>query len=367
MTKAMRYQLITPIDITGLTYQELKKLDNTRINSFIVVTGDKDSWYLGSYSITLKFKGRKHYPEIQKRGVTYKNRKWYGTDPKDFETDVLYLFKYFNIDWASNLYDKSGSMVRYIIRSKSILYRIINGSITSDEGFYKAVAKYYFRIKMSWKVLRDYFKANIGIGIPSLYDIKDFTTNCELFIEEFISSDDNKRAIMRDVLGMAIIEDSLVNPKWSYKRLTQEHAKQIMRANRFEAEKLSDESIYSHEALEELNMLGINVLNSERNTFFKAQDFGNCVYRCYWNAISKYDYIAFICEIEGHDVMVGVKTNDNDLVIDQAFMRYNAVLSDSQRSEVDALFEVIKPKLRTLHDDFLFNKEDVTAFNWHLL
>ena len=264
------------------------------------------------------------WKSLGEESMTFKNGKFYGT----FSLDLLYkALKVFKIDWP-----KSSTWISGLLsRNKTLWAMILKGKITNPEQLAKKYSKMYFKGAYSYKALKTYFEDYKSIG--SLWDIYYYTTNPSLWVEKFSTlrwENDHQYEehlnLAVDILHYAKMENSKVNPTWSYTRMNSEHQKQIERDNLSLINTYSDEKIATPFERE-----GLHLILDEREAFVEGTMMHNCVHSCYWNKIANGNYLIAKGVVNGVKIDVGISlgySDDGDaLHLNQVHSIYNGIVS----------------------------------------
>lgn len=264
------------------------------------------------------------WKSLGEESMTFKNGKFYGT----FSQRVLNIaLKAFNIDWPMS----SNWIIRLLARNKTLWAMILKGKITNPEQLAKKYSKLYFKGVYSYKALKVYFESYSSIG--SLWDIYYYTSNPNLWIEKYCAlkwENDHQYEehlnLAVDVLHYAKMENSKVNPTWSYARMASEHQKQIERDNLSLINTYSDEKIATP-----FERAGLQLILDERDAFTEGTVMHNCVHSCYWNRIANGNYLIAKGVVDGVKIDVGISIGYSDngdvLRLNQVHSIYNGIVS----------------------------------------
>lgn len=314
-------------NIEGMSYTQLRKHTHRPIEAHVTVVVDDEHIYIGQFRTDIVFVGRKHFAKsCTEFNCTYKikQRKWYGNDPMSMNVGLLRsVLETLHIDWALNMIIND-PVTSSFVRRKVILADILRGKIISEEGFYKAILKRVYRVKLPVKSIKQYVLHGGDVRAP-LHDIMDFTTNPDIYIDIMVNSENHEvRRLLADSLLYAADEDKKINPKWSQKRLQEEHQQQIYRAEQYEIDSKDSRRIYDDDIVDALKRWGVYLIDSEKEAFAYGLSFSNCVHRCYWDKIKYYKYMAFVTTINDETVMVGLNMSKEGLSVNQIYKPYNA-------------------------------------------
>lgn len=266
---------------------------------------------------------RQFYKKVIEISLTFKNGKFFGNFTDELLIAIVQVFK---LDWTEE------NWVRRLLAHNKILWaQIIQGKITNPEQLAKKYSKLYFKGVYSYKALKTYFEDCKGIG--SLWDIYYYTTNPSLWVEKFSTlrwENDHQYEehlnLAVDILHYAKMENSKVNPTWSYSRMASEHQKQIERDNLDQVNMYSDEKIATP-----FERDGLHLILDERDAFIEGTVMHNCVHSCYWNRIANGNYLIAKGVVNGVKIDVGISigySDDGDtLRLNQVHSIYNGNVS----------------------------------------
>ena len=227
----------------------------------------------------------------------------------------------------------------YRITNATILKAILTSEVYSEESLYKFIAKKIIREDIPWRLLKEYNNAYVDI---SIYDLKDITTNVpeamRTIMETHKSSDWGLRSLYHDVFKSAIMLGEKINPKWSIKRLQEEHKRQIREITLAEID--AKDNIDLYEGYEYPYCKHITMLRTERDVFMEASEMHHCIYSNYWSRIKDYRYMAFSINLSGERATMGVAVdNYGQLYLDQIQGPYNRRVSQILQGICEAYIE----------------------------
>lgn len=261
----------------------------------------------------------------------------------------------------------------YLITNATILKAILTSEVYSEESLYKFIAKKIIREDIPWKLLKEYNHMHTGI---SIYDLKDITTNIpeamRTLIETYKSSDWGLRSLYQDVFKSAIMLGEKINPKWSIKRLREEHKRQIREIALADIEAKGDIDIY--EGYKYPYTKSITMLRTERDVFIEASEMHHCLHSNYWFRIQDYRYMAFSITYNGERATMGVYLDAyGDLRIDQIQGPYNSSVSlaiqcicETYIEEYKQVFiDIIKHKSKRKFRPFQIEEPQHVEFDWN--
>jgi len=295
--------------------------------------------------------GKIFWRKVLSSTITFKGGRLYG-QLTPYLVDVLK--EGFNLNWMEPW------TLRLIRQDKNLWKEVFSGKITNPEMLCKRFSKRYFKGVYSYKVLREYFKNNIGY--PSLWVIYYHTTNPNLLIQKFKKAMElqdkdwhkygNYTSLYEDVLAYCQYDNSKINPMWSRRRLQEEHQKQIEKDAASEAAMYSDKDIYP-----QLDNNVLSLITNERQCFIEGNLMHNCVHRCYWRRVAEGSYIIATGEIQDVKVDIGIRVMNNKiLLIDQIHSIYNGNVSTEVTSYCNDWIDSHKEELLSRIDFINKNK-----------
>ena len=300
----------------------------------IKIYGDKVHWMAFQDNYVLTVVGPKMFWKKQSTGqATFKNGKLYG-DLSLFRDNLL---KVFQLDWIL----KERWTLNLLGFKKDLWKDVFTGRITNPEKLCKTISKRYFKGAYSYKSLRGVALVSLPV---SLWDIYYHTVNPEEGLKVFLHNHNSRWRPLEDVLRYCKILNTKMDPRWSDKRLSQEHQRQIEQVNALKMESISPEYI-----ADEFHSGGLSLILNERECFLEGCSMHNCVHTCYWKKIKRGDYLIAKGMVNGEYVNLGITVNVNDLYLDQVHTIYNgSVISDTRTTcfewidnNKEALMEIV--------------------------
>lgn len=275
-----------------------------------------------------------YWKECNYTCVTYKHSRFYGTLTPEI---ITVLIEAFNLDWVNT------SWIRKLIRRDNRLWSmIISKKVTNPEQLCKKYSKMYFGGKYSYRALRKYYELRISL---SLWDIYDYTSNPEVFIERYCDNtrdEDNYEisALYRDTLQHCKINNTQLNPLWSIKRLEAEHQLQVEESNRKQIESCPCIPITSP-----MKYAEIELIVDERTCFLESLRMHNCIHSCYWSKVLKGNYILCRGDSNGEHFNLGIHAKEDNVWIDQIHTKYNGPVSPNVRDNCVSWVTMFKEEL----------------------
>lgn len=315
--------------------------ENNRFTEIaIVIQYDKNGdFFFGEYNKPLVKGNGKIFPKKQWLGVIKtENGKVRTGHTNDFDRKFIQCFlTFFGVECITNYTNLNtiDNLIRYAILRKPVLKGIITGKITNRKALIKTLMTTSYHIKdFRYETIEKYFNSNIN---QSLSTLAKYTTDLNESVRLLALSDSTSyfdRNLFCDLIQDAFILDKKINPRWSVRRMQEEHQKNIETETLLKEGSLSDEPIY--ECIPVIDERGIkgNILNSEKEVYQEASFQHNCLHTHYWSKIKNRNYIAISLSVpERITVGLTVKGNDDDrsLSIEQMHTRYNAGVRDEHK------------------------------------
>lgn len=194
----------------------------------------------------------------------------------------------------------------------------LTGKIYNEQTCIQAVLKNSYGIKpteVCWKYFKkeELDRLRTGCNFFPLMNRKAIT-NLNMYYEVFNEHKDKR--LLNDAIELAFALDLTINPKWSMKRLKQEHQRMIKIAAEKQFEVLNDAPIQKETIQDEDKE--ISMLNDEKSVFIEGKEMMHCLFTNYLSSVQKGRYLAFA--VKGKErVTFGVTLNNDrkDIVIDQ--------------------------------------------------
>lgn len=290
-------------------------LDRRRQDEFLSIKKkDQDTLVAGHYLTRIKKGTYGYFLKTESLGtLILKDNKVIKNDISDKLLEEL-------LD--SNTYNLL-SRLHYDIRikiycSKRLLKDLLTGKLYNEQTCIQAVLKNSFGVKpteVCWK----YFKKEELDKFCTDYDFfplmnRKAITNLNMYYEVFNEHKDKR--LLNDAIELAFALDLTINPKWSMKRLKQEHQRMIKITAEKQFEVLNDVPIQKETIQDEDKE--INMLNDEKSIFIEGKEMMHCLFTNYLSSVQKGRYLAFA--VKGKErATFGVTLNNDrkDIVIDQ--------------------------------------------------
>ena len=322
----------TPVGVVTAVYGDLKEFSVYIRHYSYVVLGPRMFWKCTHFE-----------------RCTYKGGKFYGTFTQ--ETGKL-LCKVFHIDWLLNEWR---DYVPLVAARKDIWKAVFSGKLTNPRDLCRYVSKKYFSGTFSVKTLKRYSR----YPCINIWDVYYYTTNPELALARYLecantalsSSMEGSEyvALFRDTLDYCKVYNTKLNPLWSFKRLTEEHQKQIAQEKKEELEAIPNKPIIKDAP----SIGGLHLIVDARSCFLEAESMHNCIYRCYWRKVCAGEYLLLQGTLNGEHINLGIRCStwqengniEYHLKFDQVHTIYNGRVSEATR---DMCLQLISDNISTL-------------------
>lgn len=333
------------IKFAGRNYKIIEKLAVT----------DNCIYYMKIYKNIIR-KGRSFYPIESYRQTIYIGKNEIGFH----KIDIGVLFRFIEILGINWFKDIDKSILYNLFINKTIFRRILTNRIYNEETLYKSAATCIYRIKnISWKTVRKYYKwkySTNNYSICSLDDLYYFTKNVDKSVDVISSVKNN--SIYLDLLRLAIQLNQTVDFNWSIKRISEEHKKQIEISLCKEINEKKTIPIYKTDSID----FPFKLLNNEKDIFTEGKNMHHCLYNCYYYRIKNHDYIAFHLDAP-EECTLGIRmNNDNDVVLDQIYKRYDCPVLESTVEYANTFIKEHVLELKSLFSQDVV-KDDVVKDN----
>lgn len=196
------------------------------------------------------------------------------------------------------------SFLRRCLGQKTILKKVLEGKITNRRDLVKAYMKSAFNMAPpQYSVLERYMDRST-FSTP-IADLRDFTTDINAAMLLLLDGDRETQSLFHDLVGDAIALDKKINPKWSLKRMQQEHQDNIKAILECQLDAESDKSIY----LEGLDITfrgyRFQTIDNPRRALLESRTMHNCVFYNYWQKAAQRKYILFHMSSGTEDMSLG--------------------------------------------------------------
>ena len=169
-------------------------------------------------------------------------------------------------------------------------------------------------------------------------------------MERLVTAERSDRQVLKDLIGDAVILDKKINPKWSLKRMTEEHQANIKVILEKQLDATSDESIYRQDMDVTLQGYRFQTISSPRAALLESKTMHNCVFYNYWKPATERRYILFHVTSEADEPMsLGFNVRKGSegpyLEYDQMHTIHNGTASTYARQAAKAFAEQYKKEI----------------------
>lgn len=239
--------------------------------------------------------------------------------------DLCYLPRF---DWLEQEYQKNN--INSTVMSNAVVRDILLGKLTNCEDIVKQYIKSLHVKNISWKTYVNYLNI-IWYPSLSLQWLEKATTDTNVAMEYITNSDSDRVRLFRDMINQALALNKKINPKWSEKRMGEEHTKMTRELMQLEIEEKEQTPI--HENCPEFKY-PCKILNSEQDVFFEGKCMHHCIYTNYWNRINQKRYLG-ISFTEPERFTLGLRASEDGYVFDQAYLKYDKKISQESKDMID--------------------------------
>jgi len=320
-------------DIVRLTDTE-KNVIISRIEKYIVFSGDH---FFRKSKETGKFIYNKKEAKVK-----------CNTFCKADILNALTLFPQF--DWLKAEHNRG--FLSDILFCDSIVRDILIGKLTNVE----AIVKKYLALNkikgVNWKAFAVYSSRIYTYRQYPIAWMQSHTTDTNAALMVMISGQvkigdinptpeqEEKSTIFYDMLKEAMALNVKINPKWSLKRMKEEHKKMT--------EELMKKDL---ESKEQVNLYGesphfdypCKLLSTESEVFMEGSEMHHCLYTCYWHDIKEHKYLAFAFDASERFTL-GLKPIDGEWGYDQAYLKYNNRINKDSKALIEKFLSDSKVK-----------------------
>lgn len=298
---------------------------------------------------------------------------WCGFDAIKLRAEFNEIFKYLNITWINEI---DVSVINKCL-TKTLFCDIISGKITNQSQFFKKYMSISLKIpkkeKASWKLMKESLTKCSSLCIRNdislvVNNVKNINLGLKKFNDLFIEDKNclfhckKEYPLFMDALKDAEILGVKINPKWSDKRLRNEHTLMTQKINKFLIDEKSEKAIpfIGDDILLSYPNDTVKILDSESSVFQEALNMHHCLYTSYWTLICGKGYFAFSAKYPER-CTIGVHRNWNgEFVIDQICGNYDKKVSNEtyeyfnrwvKSENMQNFFKINYLKIKTDNDD----------------
>lgn len=277
---------------------------------YIVKRKSADDIYLGFGIEKVARSGRRIFPSTTyTKWLLWRGGKVTGNaNPgNDIDRGIMnLLIENLGLEALYNEDDKQGQgtcmLLRTCLSSNAVLKKMFKGQVTNRHDLIKTYMKAVWKVAPTQYSTLEQFLGHEYYN-ASLADLREFTTDMNAAMERLTTADRNERQVLRDLIGDAVILDKKINPKWSLKRMTEEHQENIKAILEKQLDAESDESIYRQEMDIMHQGYRFQTISSPRAALLESKTMHNCVFYNYWKPATERRYILFHVTSEADEPM----------------------------------------------------------------
>lgn len=258
------------------------------------------------------------------------------------KTEVLRaLIEFPQFDWLKDARDQK--YVSDTMFCNSIVRDILLGKLTNAEGIVKKYLALNKIKRVNWRTFAIYSTQLYSYQQYPIAWMQSHTTDTNAALMVMISGrveiDDNKptpeqkekSTIFYDMLKEAMALDVRVNPRWSLKRMKEEHKKMTEELMKKDLEGKKQVNIYGDSPKFDYPC---KLLSTEREVFMEGSEMHHCLYTCYWHDIKEHKYLAFAFDASERFTL-GLELKDGEWVYDQAYLKYNKHINEDSKALIE--------------------------------
>ena len=237
------------------------------------------------------------------------NKKTFSRYDRDMLLRDLILFPRF--DWIKNEYEKKH--IHGKVLSNSVVRDILAGKLTNVEIVVKTYLKTLHLKDIDWKVYVKYLSTFDNVPV---YWLKACTTDVNEAMKKII---EGQPYHFKDMVKQALSLGRTINPKWSEKRMDEEHTNMTHLLMKKEIDHKEQIPIYKECPVFDYPC---HILNTEQEVFQEGLDMHHCIYTCYWKRIKNKEYLG-LSFYEPERFTLGLKRTNGKFEFDQAYLIYD--------------------------------------------
>lgn len=237
----------------------------------------------------LKPQSRHGFTLNEKGKVTF----WFGSNVKKLP-GIMTVLKHLGHDWFEEKYA--------IFLTKGLFEKLLTNKITNPLGFFEAWLKAQ-RIKASPRLV---YKAIHEHNSTQLYSMMlKYSTvieHMDQFLIRYAGKDYDTvcSGDFIDLLDQAIILERKIDPKWSKRRIEEEHQKATREIMDLKLDSLDDRPIPELQEIKKLvESPYITLLDTERDVYMEGKIMNHCIYTNYWSRIQSLSMLCFNVDFHG--------------------------------------------------------------------
>ena len=214
-------------------------------------------------------------------------------------------------DWIKNEYEKKH--IHGKVLSNSVVRDILAGKLTNVEIVVKTYLKTLHLKDIDWKVYVKYLSTFDNVPV---YWLKACTTDVNEAMKKII---EGQPYHFKDMVKQALSLGRTINPKWSEKRMDEEHTNMTHLLMKKEIDHKEQIPIYKECPVFDYPC---HILNTEKEVFEEGLDMHHCIYTNYWSRIKNKNYIG-LSFMEPERFTLGLKRTNGKFEFDQAYLIYD--------------------------------------------
>ena len=250
----------------------------------------------------------------------------YNNYNRDMLLDDLCRLPHF--DWLKHGRDIGN--IHATVLSGAVVRDILLGKLTNCEYIVKQYIKSLHVKNINWKTYISYLN-HLYYPALTLKWLDYATTDPNAAMEYLSKSDNSRKRLFRDMINQALALGKKINPKWSEKRMDEEHTK--MTREIMQAEIKEKKQIPVHKDCP-MFKYPCKILNTERDVFDEGLEMHHCIYTNYWNRIRDKRYLG-IAFTQPERFTLGLRASENGYEFDQAYLKYDKMISEESQLMID--------------------------------
>jgi len=298
------------------------------------------------------FSGDSFFHKSKEMGKFIYNKKEKKVKCNTFsKAELLFLLSFFpKFDWLKAEYERG--VLSDIVLCDSIVRDILIGKLTNVES---VVKKYLALNKIkgaNWKVFAVYSSKVRSYRRYPIVWLQKHTTDINeammVMIPGLVDGGDikptdeqiEKRDIFYNMLNEAMALNMKINPRWSLKRMKEEHKKMTEELMKKDLEGKKQVNIYGDSPKFDYPC---KLLSTEREVFMEGSEMHHCLYTCYWHDIKEHKYLAFAFDASERFTL-GLKPIDGEWGYDQAYLKYDNRINKDSKALIEKFLSDSKVK-----------------------
>lgn len=297
---------------TTVRYENIDKFASLeRIEYFVMFSGK-------AFFLKQKKAGKFLYDKM-KRKIIYNNY-----DRHALLMDLCMLPQF---DWLKH--GNEQLRMHHTILSGAVVRDILIGKLTNCEDIVKQYIKSLHVKNVNWKIFVKYLHGTyLNISIKWLDMV---STDINATMEILSGCDHHKKLEIKDMINQSLSLNRKFNPRWSDKRMEEEHLKMTRELMKEEINEKVNTPIYNNCPQFEYPC---KILNSEQEVYQEGLEMHHCIYTCYWSRIRDKRYIGLSFTYPERFTL-GLTVTDKGVAYDQAYLKYDKHISDVSKQMVD--------------------------------